>query len=59
MIDGPDLDTAVFVRVLKDVIVEGKGRDADDQMDAKVGEVVVARWSDVKPLVEKGDAELV
>jgi GINS complex subunit 4 len=59
MIDGPDLETAVFVRALKDVMLEGKGRDADDQMDAKAGEVVVARWSDVKPLVERGDVELV
>jgi GINS complex subunit 4 len=59
MIDGPDLETAVFARALKDVMVEGKGRDADDQMNAKVGEVVVARWSDVKALVERGDLELV
>jgi GINS complex subunit 4 len=59
MIDTPDLDTAVFIRVLKDCIVEGRGRDRDDQMDARAGEVVVARWADVKSLVERGDAELV
>lgn len=59
MIDAPDLDAAVFIRVLKNTVVDGRGRDADDQMDAKAGEVVVSRWADVKPLVERGDAELV
>lgn len=59
MIDTPNLDTAVFIRVLRDCVVEGKGRDADDEMEARAGEVVVSRWSDVKRLVERGDAELV
>lgn len=59
MVDGPDLDTAVFVRMLRDTLVEGRGRDADDQMDARAGEILVIRWADVKELVEKGDAELV
>lgn len=59
MVDAPDLDTAVFVRALRNVVVEGKGRDLDESMDARAGEVVVARWSDVKSLVERGDAELV
>ncbi len=59
MVDSPDLETAVFVRTLRDCVVEGRGRDSDSQMDAKAGEVVVARWADVKPLVESGDAELV
>lgn len=59
MVDGPDLDTAVFVRILRDILVEGRGRDADDQMDARAGEVLVVRWADVKEAVERGDAELV
>jgi GINS complex subunit 4 len=59
MVDSPDLETAVFIRVLRDTLVLGRGRDVDDQMEAVAGEVVVARWADVKPLVESGDAELV
>lgn len=60
MVDGPDLETAVFVRVLRDgVAVEGKGRDEDDRMVTGRGEIVVARWSDVKTLVDRGDGELV
>ena len=59
MIDQPDLETAVFIRPLKDTLVEGRGRDADDQMEARAGEVVVTRWADVKELVRNGDAELV
>lgn len=59
MIDTPDLDTAVFVRVLKDCVVEGRGRDEDDRFEAERGEIVVTRWADVKGLVERGDAELI
>jgi GINS complex subunit 4 len=59
MIDSPDLDTAVFVRMLKDGYVEARGRDSDGGMDAKRGDVVVARWADVKDVVERGDAELI
>lgn len=59
MVDTPDLETAVFIRALRNVTVNARGRDVDDSMDAQAGEVVVARWSDVKTLVERGDAELV
>jgi GINS complex subunit 4 len=59
MIDKPDTETAVFIRLLRDTVVEGRGRDADDQMEGRAGEVVVVRWADVKELVKNGDAELV
>jgi GINS complex subunit 4 len=59
MIDKPDAETAVFIRLLRDTVVEGKGRDADDQMEGRSGEVVVVRWADAKELVRNGDAELV
>lgn len=59
MIDAPDLDTAVFIRILKDCVVEGRGRDDDDRVEAERGEIVVARWADVKGLVERGEAELI
>lgn len=59
MIDKPDTETAVFIRLLRDTLVEGRGRDADDQMEGRAGEVVVVRWADVKELVKNGDAELV
>lgn len=59
MIDAPDLDTAVFVRLLRDTTVESKGVDADGALDVKDGSILILRWSDAKPLVEIGDAELV
>jgi GINS complex subunit 4 len=59
MVDTPDLDTAVFVRLLRDTVVQGRGVDADDEMDGKNGSILILRWSDAKGLCERGDAELV
>ncbi len=59
MIDAPDLDTAVFIRLLRDSLVEGHGTDADGGMDGKEGDILILRWSDAKPLVDAGSAELV
>lgn len=59
MIDTADLDSAVFIRLLRDALVEGRGTDADDKMDCKNGDIVILRWSDAKSLVTAGDAELV
>ena len=67
MIGGPDEEGGVFVRGLgsKDiggegsVIVRGRGRDGDGEVEVGRGEVVVARWADVKEHVEKGEMELV
>ncbi|KAH7026534.1 DNA replication complex GINS protein SLD5 [Microdochium trichocladiopsis] len=59
MIDTPDLDTAVFIRILKDAIVEGRGTDEDGGMNGKIGDIAILRWSDAKPLIQAGSAELV
>ncbi|EHK24753.1 uncharacterized protein TRIVIDRAFT_30972 [Trichoderma virens Gv29-8] len=59
MIDSPDLDTAVFVRLLRDKDVFGKGTDVDTILPAANGDVLILRWSSAKGLVEDGDAELV
>jgi GINS complex subunit 4 len=59
MIDSPDLDTAVFIRILRDAVVEGKGTDSDGAMAGKMGDILILRWSSAKHLVESGDAELV
>jgi GINS complex subunit 4 len=67
MIEGPDVDSGVFVRGLgsKDIpgegsiIVRGRGRDGDGDQEVERGEVTVARWSDVKEFVERGELELV
>jgi GINS complex subunit 4 len=58
MIDAPDLESAVFVRLLRDARVEGKGIDADGTMDGKAGDIFILRWSDAKPLVDEAKAEL-
>ena len=59
MIETPDLESAVFIRLLKDTPVEGRGVDEDTAMDMKESDILILRWSDAKPLVEKGSAELV
>ncbi|GKT42019.1 DNA replication complex GINS protein SLD5 [Colletotrichum spaethianum] len=59
MIDGPDLDTAVFIRLLRDVDVEGKGTDSDGSVQGRAGDILILRWSSAKPVVDAGHAELV
>ncbi|KAK4105527.1 GINS complex, Sld5 component [Parathielavia hyrcaniae] len=59
MIETPDLESAVFIRLLRDAPVEGRGVDADGAMDGRESDIVILRWSDAKPLVEAGTAELV
>ena len=59
MIDAPDLDAAVFIRLLRPCLVEGRGIDEDGSMNGKNGDILILRWSDAKPLVDAGDAELV
>ncbi|CAD6578078.1 MAG: GINS complex subunit [Alectoria sarmentosa] len=59
MVEGPDVDRAVFVRALKDVeepiYVEG----TDMAFEMRRGDVVVVRWSAVREVVIAGDAELI
>lgn len=59
MIDSPDVDAAVFIRMLRDRPVTGQGTDADITLNASNGEVLILRWSSAKSIVEDGDAELV
>ncbi|KAF5987994.1 DNA replication complex GINS SLD5 [Fusarium coicis] len=59
MIDSPDLDMAVFVRMLRDKDVYGRGTDGDITLPAKNGDVLILRWSSAKHMVDVGDAELV
>jgi GINS complex subunit 4 len=59
MIVTPDLESAVFIRLLKDTPVEGRGVDEDTALDMGESDILILRWSDAKPLVEKGSAELV
>ena len=59
MIEQPDAAKAVFVRALRDVeepiIVEG----TDTEFEMRRGDVYVVRWSAVRELVMRGDAELI
>ncbi|PHH60082.1 hypothetical protein CDD81_2126 [Ophiocordyceps australis] len=59
MIDAPNLDHPVFVRMLRDGLVAAKGTDADNSLPADQGDILILRWSSAKPLVDEGDAELV
>ncbi|KAF2835635.1 GINS complex, Sld5 component [Patellaria atrata CBS 101060] len=62
MIDAPDLDTAVFCRILRDLgkmLIEGKDREHHRELDLKRGEIFIVRWSSIKESVFAGDIELV
>lgn len=59
MIDSPDLDSAVFIRMLKDHDVHGLGTDADNTLPATNGDILIMRWSSAKTFVSDGHAELV
>jgi GINS complex subunit 4 len=59
MIDGPDLDAGVFIRLLRNTVVLGRGTEDDGEVDGKDGDILILRWSDAKPLVDSGTAELV
>ncbi|GAW12278.1 hypothetical protein ANO14919_016410 [Xylariales sp. No.14919] len=59
MIETPDLETAVFIRILKDTPVEGHGTDMDDATNGKSGDVVILRWSNAKSLIDSGHAEVI
>lgn len=71
MVEGPDLEGAVFGRGLvggdgdgEDEEGEGarvrvRGRDGDGVASVGRGEVVVARWADIRGAVERGEMELV
>lgn len=58
MIDRPDTEKAVFIRVLRDcgaVTVEG----ADVRCEFRKGDIWVIRWNAVKEKVQLGDVELI
>ncbi|KAM3529678.1 hypothetical protein MY4038_005266 [Beauveria bassiana] len=59
MVDAPDLDAAVFVRMLRDMDVNARGTDRDNTLPTANGDVVIMRWSSARPLVLAMDAELV
>ena len=59
MIEQPDLETAVFARVLRDVqepvVIEG----TDTAFEMRRGDVFVVRYSAVRESVAMGDVELI
>ena len=60
MVDKPDEDTAVFVRVLREAgTVEIQGEQGMGEVELKRGDVWVLRWKDVRAGVENGDVECI
>lgn len=59
MIEQPDLDKTVFVRILRNSDEEIRVPGTDINFTLEEGSVMVVRWSAVKELVERGDAELI
>ncbi|GAB7366657.1 hypothetical protein MBLNU230_g8640t1 [Neophaeotheca triangularis] len=60
MVDKPDEDTAVFVRVLRDAgKVEVQAEQGVGVAELQRGDIWVLRWSAVKDAVTRGDIECV
>ncbi|KAL9040114.1 MAG: hypothetical protein Q9180_002112, partial [Flavoplaca navasiana] len=59
MVEQPDTDTAVFVRVLRDIEVPIVIEGTDTDFEMRRGDVYVVRWSAVREYVMHGDAELI
>ena len=59
MIEGPEMDKAVFVRALKDMdeVVEVPGTNI--RLALAQGEIVITRWSTVRALVLNGECEAI
>ena len=59
MIEQPDLDKAVFIRVMRDVhepvVIEG----TDTAFEMRRGDVFVVRYSAIRENVQQGDVELI
>lgn len=58
MIEEPDLESAVFMRIVKDIEVESPG-DANETLEMRRGDVYVIRYSAVRDAVRNGDVELI
>ncbi|KAL6714601.1 GINS complex subunit [Lecanora helva] len=58
MVEGPDLEKAVFVRGRRDV-GEVWGEGMEEGFLLRRGDVVVCRWGVVREVVGRGDAELI
>jgi GINS complex subunit 4 len=60
MVDGPDVDAAVFCRVLRDAgHVEVQGEQGVGEVELRRGDVWCVRWSAVKDAVLRGDVEMI
>jgi len=60
MIDAPDADAAVFVRVLRDCgTLEVQGEQGVGEVELRRGDVWVLRWTGVRERVLQGDCELI
>ena len=59
MVEGPDLEKAVFVRGLAVSPIEVEVEGTDTAFVLRRGDVVVCRWVAVKEIVMRGEAELI
>ncbi|KAF2157889.1 DNA replication complex GINS protein SLD5 [Myriangium duriaei CBS 260.36] len=61
MVDRPDEETAVFVRILRDgdEAVEVQGEHGAAEIELRRGDVWVLRWKSVRDRVLRGDVELI
>lgn len=58
MVEEPDLEGAVFLRVVRDVNVAIAWENGE-ALDMRAGDVYVIRYSAVREAVGRGDVELI
>lgn len=59
MLDAPDKQAAVFVRVLRDSgQIEVQSEQGSNAINLTRGDIWVLRWDSIKELVEAGNVEL-
>ena len=59
MVEQPDFDKTVIVRILRSSNEEVSVEGTDIEFSLEQGSIMVVRWSAIKEVVERGDAELI
>ena len=59
MVEGPDVDKAVFVRALREMEGTIEIGGTDTKLSLGLGEIVITRWRAIRDLVLSGQGELI
>ena len=59
MVEQPDADKAVFLRVLRNIETPIFVQGTDMGFQMRKGDIYVVRWSAIREIILDGDAELI